>query len=69
LEKDESFSVNSRTAEIFIVIEGNVRFGVGDDKLRLASGESAFVVAGQQVNVRAAGKTLIYRASVPVDGK
>ncbi len=66
LDKDESFSVHSRTGEIYIVTEGNVRFGVGEDKLRLASGESAFVVAGQQVNLRATAKTIIYRASAPV---
>lgn len=66
LDKDESFSVHSRTGEIFIVTEGNVRFSVAEDKLRLASGESAFVVAGQQVNMRAGAKAVIYRASVPV---
>jgi mannose-6-phosphate isomerase len=65
LEKEESFSVHSRTGEIFIVIEGNARFGVGEEKLRLASGEAAFVIAGQQVNMLASGKTLIYRASIP----
>lgn len=69
LDKDESFSVHSRTGEIFIVIEGSVRFSVGDDKLRLASGESAFVIANQQVNIRAGAKSLVYRASVPVDAE
>jgi len=67
LAKDESFSVHSRTGEVFIVIEGNARFSVGDEKLRLAGGEAAFVIAGQKVNMlSSADKTLIYRASAPV---
>ncbi len=66
LAKDESFSVHSRTGEVFIVIEGNARFSIGDERLRLAGGEAAFVVAGQKVNMlSSADKTLIYRASTP----
>lgn len=68
LAKDESFSVQSRTGEVFIVIEGNARFSAGDERLRLAGGEAAFVVAGQKVNMlSSADKTLIYRASAPVE--
>ncbi|MGC4038219.1 MAG: mannose-6-phosphate isomerase, class I [Chitinophagaceae bacterium] len=68
LGKDESFSVFSKTGEVFIVIEGNARFSVGDERLRLAAGESAFVVAGQKVNMLSSSdKTLIYRATAPVE--
>ncbi|MBS1611144.1 MAG: mannose-6-phosphate isomerase, class I [Bacteroidetes bacterium] len=66
LGKDESFSVYSRTGEVFIIIEGSARIGVGDEKLKLAGGEAAFVVAGQKVNMlSSADKTYIYRASAP----
>jgi mannose-6-phosphate isomerase len=68
LGKDESFSVHSETGEVFIVIEGSARFSVADEKLKLAGGEAAFIIAGQKVNMlSSADKTLIYRASAPVE--
>lgn len=68
LSKDESFSVRSRTAEIFIVISGGAKLSTGEDKIRLGSGEAALAIAGQQVNMKATDDTVIYRASAPVPG-
>lgn len=68
LGKDESFSVYSKTGEVFIVVEGSARFSVDNERLKLAGGEAAFVVAGQKVNMlSSAEKTIIYRASAPVN--
>ncbi len=68
LNKDESYSVTTVTGEILLVVEGSARVSTGDEKLRIASGEAIFVIAGQHVNIKAFDTTIVYRASVPVAG-
>lgn len=66
LYKGENFIFTSRTGEILVLVEGTAKFISGAEKIKLNSGEAVFVTAGQDIEVQSTGKTLIYRASVPV---
>ncbi|MES1217002.1 MAG: mannose-6-phosphate isomerase, class I [Bacteroidota bacterium] len=66
LYKGENFLFTSRTGEILILVEGAARFIAGEEKIKLNSGEAVFIAAGAEVEIQSTGKTLIYRASVPV---
>ena len=66
LYKGENFSFKTRTGEILVLLEGNAKFISGGEKIRLSSGEAVFIVADREVEIQSTGKTLIYRASVPV---
>ncbi|HMR92663.1 MAG TPA: mannose-6-phosphate isomerase, class I [Chitinophagaceae bacterium] len=66
LAGDETASVQAQTAEIFIVTSGQVRISTGAEKLKLSTGESALVIAGASVNIKAGEESVIYRATAPV---
>lgn len=66
LAGDETASVQAQTAEIFIVTSGQARISTGAEKLKLSTGESALVIAGASVNIKAGEESVIYRATAPV---
>jgi mannose-6-phosphate isomerase len=66
LYKGENFLFTSSTGEVLILVEGTAKFIAGEEKIKLNSGEAVFIVAEQDVEIQSTGKTLIYRASVPV---
>jgi len=66
LQKGDTTSFESASAEIVLVINGGVSISTGTNELELHQGEAAFVINHQSVTLRAISKTYLFRASVPV---
>jgi mannose-6-phosphate isomerase len=66
LQKGDTSSFESASAEIVLVINGGVSISTGTNELELHQGEAAFVINHQSVTLRAISKTYLFRASVPV---
>jgi mannose-6-phosphate isomerase len=66
LQKGNSSSFESLTAEILLVINGDVLVTTGISELELRQGEAALITNHQSVNLKAVSKTYLFRASVPV---
>jgi mannose-6-phosphate isomerase len=66
LNKADTTSFQSATAEIVIVINGNMLLSSETGVLELRKGESAFIVSHQKINVKPLSDTDFFRASVPV---
>jgi mannose-6-phosphate isomerase len=64
-KKGDNSILDSATAEILLVIDGNLSIASGVDKLELNKGEAAFIISGQQVILNVLSETDLYRASVP----
>ncbi|RYY60341.1 MAG: mannose-6-phosphate isomerase, class I [Chitinophagaceae bacterium] len=66
LEPGDSVLVSPKTAEIFLLIDGEVSLVAGDDKVDLHAGApSGIIFPGQDVKIQATAKSLLYKASVP----
>jgi len=63
--KSDNSILDSATAEILLVIDGNLLITSGVDKLELDKGEAAFIISGQQITLTGLSETDLYRASVP----
>jgi len=66
LPKGKNSSFESASAEIVLVIDGDVLVNSGVNELELHQGEAAFIPNRQSVTLKAISKTYLFRASVPV---
>jgi mannose-6-phosphate isomerase class I len=68
LQKESTSSFESATSEILLIIDGNVAINTGTNELEFHKGDVAFITSHQHVSLKAAAKTYLFRASVPVHG-
>jgi len=66
LQKGDTTSFESASAEIVLVINGGVSISTGTNELELHQGEAAFITNHQSVHLNAISQTYLFRASVPV---
>lgn len=66
LNAGENYSALTTSLEILLVIEGTVLVKQ-NESLIIKKGEALAVVANQEYNITATGKTLLYKAFVPVN--
>ncbi|RYY56435.1 MAG: mannose-6-phosphate isomerase, class I [Chitinophagaceae bacterium] len=66
LEAGDEVKINPVTTEVFLLIDGEAELVAGNASVKLHAGEpSGVIFPGQEVTLRASGKSLIYKASVP----
>ncbi len=66
LPKGRNCPFESASAEIVLVISGDVLISAGETELGLHQGEAAFIPYRQSVNLKTISNTYLFRASVPV---
>jgi mannose-6-phosphate isomerase len=66
LHQHDQGSFQSVTGEIILVIKGKVLVSSVDDQLELQTGESAFIMNHQKLDLKTPSTADLYRASVPV---
>jgi mannose-6-phosphate isomerase class I len=62
LDGSYAFEHEAQSLDLFLVVEGGC---VVNNKMTIKKGEAFVVFPGNQLNINASGKTLIYRAFVP----
>ncbi|MBI1343435.1 MAG: mannose-6-phosphate isomerase, class I [Terrimonas sp.] len=67
MEKMNDRQAKTRTDEILFVLQGVVDLSAEDHFLSLIAGEAAFVAAGTAYHMRCIEKSLVFRASAPVN--
>ncbi|MBN8783930.1 MAG: mannose-6-phosphate isomerase, class I [Terrimonas ferruginea] len=68
LGKDDSITLESDTAEIFLLTEGSVSLSDGKNTVELRKGElAAAAFAGQKTTIRALESAVVFRAGVPAN--
>ena len=66
LEPGDELGVSPTTAEIFLLIDGDVSLIAGNETVKLRPGApSGVIFPGQDVKIQATAKSLLYKASVP----
>lgn len=69
LNENEKASIDSATAEIFLVLNGEAEMSVQEgEALTIDRGEAAVAFAGSTINIKAIKDVTIFRASVPTIG-
>ena len=63
--EENSINLRSKSAEIFIVLEGNVRFNTTTEILNTSKGETVFIKGGSSYSISATSAE-IFRAATPV---
>ena len=63
--EENSINLRSRSAEIFIVLEGSVRFNTTTEILNASKGETVFIKGGSSYSISATSAE-IFRAATPV---
>jgi mannose-6-phosphate isomerase len=65
LDKDHGTVFHSVTAEIILVIKGEILIHSGDDEMILAKGQAAFILAGTKIQIKTIADAEVFRATVP----
>jgi mannose-6-phosphate isomerase len=65
LSKSSIYSAKSETAEILIVIEGEIEVFEGETNLKLKKGACAFLEAGSNYRISSASSAVVYKATAP----
>lgn len=63
LEMTDLYKTKSKSAQILIVIEGEVVIAEGDSKLILGKGESTFLIAESEYKISSPSYAIIYKAT------
>jgi mannose-6-phosphate isomerase len=66
LKRDENVSFESTTAEILLVIDGDVLVNSGSNEITLNRGGAAFIVSNRHIELKGLSGSDLYIASVPV---
>ncbi len=61
----DKYHSKAKTAQILMVIEGEVKISEGDTSLVLSKGQSAFLSAGSDYNISAPHSAVLYKATAP----
>jgi mannose-6-phosphate isomerase len=69
LQKGEETNIESHTAEILLVVDGQVSVALNDQKVELQKGRALLLVAGSRVSVTALASANLFRSTVPAGGK
>ena len=65
VKNNDLYESTSKTAQIFLVIEGEVSFTEGNNSLNVKSGHSVFVSANSEYTISSNSKGVIYKATAP----
>tara|TARA_B100000809_G_scaffold144339_1_gene141925 strand:+ start:15975 stop:17177 length:1203 start_codon:yes stop_codon:yes gene_type:complete len=65
LSNDAMYKADARTAEIIIVIEGEIDIVEGDSELKFHKGTCAFLESGSNYRISSASSAVIYKATAP----
>lgn len=65
LKKGEEYRMTSKTAEIFILMEGNVQVTENDTNLQIKKGDAFLVVAQSDYRISATAQAVLYKAGTP----
>ncbi|HET9823887.1 MAG TPA: mannose-6-phosphate isomerase, class I [Chitinophagaceae bacterium] len=66
LKQDSTYSFESITGEILLLIKGQISIGSGESQLLLNGGEAAFILSHRHISLNSLSDAEVYRASVPV---
>jgi mannose-6-phosphate isomerase len=65
LEEGERLEIRSRTAEVFLPMEGRLQISTGAEKMEMNKGQSIFVKSGTSMILNVLEETELFRATVP----
>jgi mannose-6-phosphate isomerase len=65
LAEGESLEIRSRTAEVFLLMEGGLQISAGGEKMEMNKGQCIFVKSGTGLILNALEETELFRATVP----
>ena len=65
LQEGDSEMVNTSSGEIFFMLTGEALFECGNEKHLLKKGESLFVIAGNEISLKAVSGINLFRVTVP----
>jgi len=65
-KKGDSLTFESVSAEVLLIVDGDLLIHSGSNQLELHQGEAAFAICHQRINIKALSASALYRASVPV---
>lgn len=69
LTESETFDFIATTAEILLIIQGNVFLSWNDGVQRLKMGEAVFITTGAEIHITSQTDAQLFRATVPDGGK